>query len=249
MKINILPIKILKWCKVFQKINFRIHNPNSNNYQDPSTDPVEEPGTEEPVEEPVIVDLEDPNTITPQNWATGDGTESNPWAGDCIKTAYNNCPAGGTVFLKAGYYQLSGFITINKKINIIGEGRNKTIVKTTDTWGFIVLADYVTIKGMTIDGTAQPAGEDLSCINLQNCDYILIEDIEAKNSFTGIQPLQVNNSIFRNIHTHHNEHLGMHPKTNVAGRNIDNTFQNIKNHSKTENRFFALLTAHEERFL
>jgi len=178
-------------------------------------------------EEPVIVDLEDPNTITPQNWATGDGTESNPWAGDCIKTAYNNCPAGGTVFLKAGYYQLSGFITINKKINLIGEGRNKTIVKTADTWGFIVLADYVTIKGMTIDGTAQPAGEDLSCINLQNCDYILIEDIEAKNSFTGIQPLQVNNSIFRNIHTHHNEHLGMHPKTDVAGRSINNTFQNI----------------------
>ena len=61
--------------------------------------------------------------IFPQQWATGDGTESNPWANSCIKTAYANCPISGTIFLRAGYYQLADSLTLAKQIDIIGEGK------------------------------------------------------------------------------------------------------------------------------
>ena len=186
-----------------------------NNSQNSSTEPVGKPATEDTI------------SVYPQQWATGTGTASNPWANDCIKKAYDACPVGGTVFLKAGYYQLSGHVTLSKKVNIIGEGRNKTIVRTADTYGFLVIADYCTIKGMTIDGAAQSPGKDYMCIEAHDCDYLVIEEIEGINSFTAIQPNRVNNSIFRNLYLHDNEHLGMHPINQVAGRGINNTFQNI----------------------
>jgi len=193
-------------------------NQNSNNPQSSSTGPVEEP---------VIEDTEEPGTVYPQKWATGDGTAENPWANDCIQKAYDFVPDGGTIFLKAGSYQLAGALTISKAINIIGEGMGRTIVRTSTTFGFKVRNDYCTIKGMTIDGDAQPDGEDFMCINIQDCDYIILEDIEAKNSYTGIQPFRVNHSLFKNIYTHHNEHEGIHPISDTAGRGIYNTFQNI----------------------
>jgi len=58
-------------------------------------------------EEPVIVDPEDPNTVYPQKWATGTGTVGDPWAGNCLKDAYDACPTGGTIYLRAGYYELA----------------------------------------------------------------------------------------------------------------------------------------------
>ena len=176
---------------------------------------------------PIEEDTEAMGTVYPQQWATGDGTAGNPWANNCIQKAYDFVPDGGTIFLKAGYYQLVGTLTLSKQINIIGEGRNKTIVKTADSFGFMIRADYCTLKGMTIDGTAQPEGEDLMCVNVQDCDYIILEDIEVKNSYTGIQAFRVNHSSFKNIYTHHNGHEGIHPISDTAGRGMYNTFQNI----------------------
>ncbi len=178
-------------------------------------------------ETPVIANTEDPNFVSPQNWATGDGTASNPWAGDCIKKAYDAVPVGGTIFLKAGYYQLADNINLSKQINIIGEGRNKTIIKTADTYGFTVLHDNCTFKGFTIDGAAQTAG-DFPLINIANCDYITVEDIEAKNGITtGVQPFQSNYSTFKNIYAHGNGEHGMHPCSNVTEKNKYNTYRNI----------------------
>jgi len=196
-------------------------NQSSNNSQSSSTGSVEEP---------VIVDPEDPEMIYPQQWATGTGTASNPWANDCIQKAYNAAPAGGTIFLKAGYYVLSDRITITKKINIIGDGRGNTIIKTANETGFSVNEiEYVSIKNLTIDGDAQTDGHQyLSCISIANCDYVSLEDIEVKNAgYYGIDPYQVNHSLFQNIYAHDNYRHGVHPGTDTVTRGLYNTYRDI----------------------
>ena len=168
----------------------------------------------------------EPGTVYPQKWATGTGTVGDPWANDCIKTALNNTPAGGTVYLRAGYYQLAGSLSVNKAINIIGEGMNKTIIITADAYGFNISADYVTLKGLTMDGAAQTAG-DKPIIGIAHCDYMTLEDIETKNGITaGIQNFESNYSSYKNIYTHDNN-TGFHPCTDTNGENIYNTYRDI----------------------
>lgn len=183
------------------------------------TKPVEIPS---PVEIPM-------GAILPQQWTTGTGTASNPWANDCIKKAYDACPAGGTIYLGAGYYQLAGQLTISKQINIIGEGINKTIIKTANANGFYNTADYVTIKNLMVDGVAQTDGAAyLSPITLDDCDYAVLENIEVKNAgYYGINPYEVNHSLFQNIHAHDNYRHGIHPGSDTAGRNKYNTYRTI----------------------
>jgi len=169
-------------------------------------------------------------TVYPQQWATGDGTVENPWANDCIQKAYDAVPVGGTIFLKEGYYTLSAQLSINKQINIIGEGMNKTIIKTADATGFSIwMTDYVTLKGFTVDGDAQTNGTQyLSPIALADCDYALLEDIEVKNGgYYGICPFQVNYSSFQNIYAHDNYRHGVHPGADTVGWNKYNTYRDI----------------------
>jgi hypothetical protein len=138
-----------------------------------------------PIYEPETADTEEPGTVYPQKWATGDGTANNPWANDCIQKALDFVPVGGTIFLKAGYYTLSDQAEITKKVNIIGEGRDKTIITTADAHGFYIESvDYVTIKNLTIDGDAQTTDGTtyLTCITIGRSDYILLEKIEVKNA-------------------------------------------------------------------
>ncbi|MHC2995848.1 MAG: right-handed parallel beta-helix repeat-containing protein, partial [Candidatus Atribacteria bacterium] len=169
----------------------------------------------------------------PQWWATGDGTVENPWANDCIQKAYDFVPDGGTIFLKAGYYTLATTLTIAKKINIIGEGRNKSIIvlDIADDNGIETAstADYCTLKGFTIDGDAQTDGTQyLSPILISNCDYVLLEDIEAKNAgYYGINIYQVNHSLFQNIYAHDNYRHGLHPGSDKTGRNKYNVYRDI----------------------
>ncbi|MDD5086459.1 MAG: DNRLRE domain-containing protein [Candidatus Nanoarchaeia archaeon] len=184
-----------------------------------------------------LTDSKDPdcgnvNYIYPQDYgATGDGTESNPWANDCIRKAIDACPVGGTVYLKAGYYQLSNVVNIGKPVNIIGEGRGKTITKTANSYGFTIYAQHVTLKSFTMDGAAQKSG-DLPVINIngnyRNADYIVCEDLEVKNGIgTGIQNLDANHGVYRNIYVHNNGGHGMHPCGDTEGYNRYNTYENI----------------------
>ena len=199
-------------------------NQSSNNSQSSSAGPVEEPA-EEPAEET--------KTVYPQKWATGDGTVDDPWANDCIQKALDFVPDGGTIFLKAGYYTLSDKVRISKKISVIGEGMGRTIIKaaagTVD--GFYIEVDYVSIKNLTIDGDAQTdggGGAYPSAIRIVNCDYTLLEDVEVKNAgFYGIDIFQLNHSLFQNIHAHDNWRHGMHPGSQITGRNMYNTYRNI----------------------
>jgi len=183
------------------------------------------------VEEPVIEEDTEATagTVYPQQWATGDGTAENPWANDCIQKAYDFVPDGGTIFLKTGYYELSAALGIFKQINIIGEDRNATIIKTANERGFVVRHDNCTLKGFTIDGDSQTDGTQyLSCISISNCDYISLEDIEVKNAgYYGVEPYQVNYSLFQNIYAHDNFRHGLHPGSDTTGRNKYNTYRNI----------------------
>ena len=181
------------------------------------------------VYESVIVDTGEPGTVYPQQWATGDGTVENPWANDCIQKAYDFVPDGGTVFLKSGYYTLSTNIKIYKEVNIVGEGRNKTIIKTASANGIVVLHDNCTLKGFTIDGDSQLDGTQyLSPILIAGCDYALLEDIEVKNAgYYGIDIFQVNHSLFQNIYAHDNYRHGLHPGSDTTGRNKWNIYRDI----------------------
>jgi hypothetical protein len=183
------------------------------------------------VYEMVIADTEETVTVYPQQWATGDGTVENPWTNDCIQKAYDFVPDGGTIFLKAGYYTLSDTITTAKKINIIGEGRNKSIIilDIAHGSGIRIVTDYCTLKGFTIDGDSQTDGEQyLSPIGIGYCDYALVEDIEVKNAgYYGINIYQVNHSLFQNIYAHDNYRHGLHPGSDIAGRNKYNTYRDI----------------------
>jgi parallel beta-helix repeat protein len=198
-------------------------NQSSNNSQGSSTGPIYEPGTE---------DTEEPGTVYPQQWATGTGTVGDPWTNSCIESAYTACPTGGTVYLRAGYYVLSTAVQVTKQVNIIGEGRNKTIIITADAFGFnINPADYVTLKGFTIDGAAQTDGAEagyLSPINIAHSDYILLEDIETKNAgYYGIGLYECNHSLLQNIYAHDNYRHGVCSASDTTGRNMYNTYRDI----------------------
>jgi len=239
-----------------------INDTESNNYQDSSTEPINEtntvnpstddsgtdgtgdpvanepanPGTNDPVD-PGTNDSMDPDAIRPQNWATGTGTIDNPWANDCIQKAYDAAPVGSTIFLQEGYYQLSSTVSFDKEIHFIGEGINKTIIKTSPQKGFQINANQVTLKRFTVDGNLQP-DEGGICINASQIDYLLLEDIEVKNSgYYGINLNDPNNCTLRNIQAHDNYRHGVHAGANEAGRNKNNLYENIYCYNNGVNGF------------
>ena len=180
--------------------------------------------------ESTLPDPEDPNYIYPQTWATGDGTKSNPWANNCILKAYNACPVGGTIYLKAGYYQLKDYVFIKKAVSIIGEGRGKTIVKTADNHGFSISeADHFVMRNMTIDASAQTKGAYIVCVKVNQSEYVTLENLEVMNSgWNGLDVFTCNHATVKDVHAHHNYRHGVHSGT-ASGTNVNryNTYQNL----------------------
>ena len=199
---------------------------SSNNFQSSSTGSVEEPVIEEDTEATV--------TVYPQKWATGTGTVGDPWTNDCIKKAYDAVPAGGTIFLRAGYYLVSATIgnawAQTKSFNLIGEGIGKSIIilDTGNTDGIAIhTADYCTLKGFTIDANCQE-NSTRPAISIYNCNYTIVEDVEAKNAGTfGIDPAESSYSYFHNIYAHDNYSHGIHPGAEIQGRNTNNVYRDI----------------------
>jgi parallel beta-helix repeat protein len=191
--------------------------------------------TEEPAEEP--------GTVYPQKWATGTGTVGDPWANNCLNSAYTACPVGGTIYLKAGYYKIDTYLEVGKSINIIGEGMGRTfIIISTGASGenygiYVNNADYVTLKGFTIDGSEQ-GDNTKSCIYINLSDYITVEDVEAKNGGgQGIDYSRGNYSSFHNIYTYDNYEHGVHGGVSATGQNIKNTYRDIYSHNNGSNGF------------
>ena len=190
-------------------------------------------------EDPVIVDPEDPDTVYPQTWATGSGTASNPWANDCIQKAYDAVPAGGTIYLSAGYYQLAGTLTVTKTINIVGDGKGKTFIITVDACAITIRkTDNCTLKGFTVDASAQTGGINIPGIFLKTSDYLKLEDIEIINGGqSGLSSENCNYGYYINIYTHGSFEDGIHPGSNIIGNNIHNTYQNIYSWDNGNNGF------------
>jgi len=210
-------------------------NQSSNNSQSASPGLVEEPVIEEDTEATV--------TVYPQQWATGDGTAENPWANDCIQEAYDAVPAGGTIYLRAGYYDLPAGLYVKKKINIIGEGIGKTFIVTSYTGGYAAIqidgTDYCTLRGFTIDADSYDENFG-NCIYVDNCDYTIVEDIEAKNSgASGISDDENHYSYFHNIYSHDNHSHGMHPGADTSGGNTNNVYRDIYVWNNGSNGFDA----------
>lgn len=172
--------------------------------------------------------------VYPQRWATGDGTESNPWANNCVRTALDNCPNGGTIFLKAGYYKLDTTLwdkAGTKTFSIIGEGMGRTILvtsMTTDVGIFITGVDHCKLEGFTLDAGSQNANTNCG-ITVGTSDYLIIRDVEVKNSGqTGINLAKNNYSQLQNIYAHGNYSHGVHANASgVSGSNTHNTYRDI----------------------
>lgn len=195
----------------------------------------------EPLSKPENNEIVNPqylNAVYPQQWATGNGTKNSPWANNCLKKAYTACSVGGTIYLKAGYYQLDGELELNKTVNLIGEGRGKTIILTANTMtGINVVKDNCTLRGFTVDASAMTSAS-ASAINVGYCDYVVVEDIETKNSsYYGINIINVNHSKFQNISSHNNKRHGMHPGCSITGKHQYNTFENLHLYDNGVNGF------------
>ena len=166
--------------------------------------------------------------VYPQKWATGDGTVENPWTNDCIQKAYDFVPAGGTIFLRAGYYQLAGQLTVSKKVNIIGEEIDKTFIMTANTNGIYLDVDssYSTLKDFTVDGNAQTDGTG-SCIVVKYANSLLLENIKVKNAgYYGMSLIGSYNT-YKNIYAVDNYRHGIHPGGSAANSNSYNTYKDI----------------------
>lgn len=211
----------------------------NENIVEPPTNPVPTPPQEpEPKPEDPAPALPNPDYIYPQQWATGDGTKNNPWANDCIKKAYNACSSGGTIYLKAGYYRLDSALELTKTVSLIGEGTANTIILTANTMtGLNVVKDHCILQGFTVDADAMTA-VSASAINVGYCDYVVIGDVEVKNSsYYGINIINVNHSQFRNISANNNKRHGIHPGCSIAGRHQYNTFDNLYLYNNGVNGF------------
>lgn len=167
--------------------------------------------------------------VYPQDYATGSGTAGSPWANSCIESAYTACPTGGTIFLRAGYYQLNGALTLAKAINIIGEGIGKSFIVTADAHGFTAdSTNYITIKNLTMDGDAQTDNDYKCPIRLATCDYSTIENVEVKNGGRiGIDLYDSSYTSVKNVYLHDNYTAAIHPGAAHAGRNKYNTYDGV----------------------
>jgi len=180
------------------------------------------------------------NWVYPQDYATGTGTEGDPWAGDCINDAITACPAGGTVYLRKGYYETSRILP-NKSINIIGEGIQKTFIVTTETTlnaMYFEEDDYVTLQGFTLDCSTITA-DQAAGINIHNCDYTVLRDLEVHD--TGKEAInfyECNYGLLENLWLHDDHEHGIHPGSDTPGTNIHNTYRNIYCYDNTLMGFY-----------
>lgn len=183
-----------------------------------------------------------PNKIIyPQDYATGTGTSGDPWMGDCLNDAYTACPTGGTIYMRAGYYEATTgtpCITINKPINIIGAGIGKTFLVTASDMHGIYMGDtatnYVTLQGFTLDGDAQLSDSwwGITCVGGDS--YLTFRNLEVKNCGKyGIDSNKVNYSLFENLWLHDNGTIGLHPGANDTGWNKYNIYRNIYAYDNT----------------
>jgi nitrous oxidase accessory protein NosD len=83
-----------------------------------------------------------------------DDNSEGPWEGSIeypyrtIQDGINNASSGDTIFVYNGLYYEN--VSVNKTINLIGENKNNTIIDSNGGCEINILADFVLIKGFTL---------------------------------------------------------------------------------------------------
>jgi len=74
---------------------------------------------------------------------------------DTIEEALAEANDGDTILLSAGTHTLSGQLSVDKEVTIVGQGEGQTTLVTAATsWGVLVTADNVSISDLTVDASA-----------------------------------------------------------------------------------------------
>ena len=140
-----------------------------------------------------------------------------------IQEGINNAPSGDTVFVYNGIYYED--VNINKKINLIGEDRNNTIIDGGgNSYELSISASYVNVTGFTFrNGGASNADIDISS---DNNNIYRNKVINNSGIFGSIRLNEAcNNSIFSNdiIDNHNNWSASI---TVMSSSNMNNIYNN-----------------------
>lgn len=82
---------------------------------------------------------------------------------------------GKSIIIPAGIYLFNSPVIVRKSVELIGEGRNNTIIQPTKCNGFVITSSNVAIKNIFIYGTGHEG------IYLQSVRNTLLENIKLQN--------------------------------------------------------------------
>lgn len=150
-------------------------------------------------------------------YVSSSGSENFSTIQDGIDTAHS----GDTIFVYNGTY--SENIVIDKKITLLGENRNTTIIDGRGSGNVIKInADHVTIQGFTIrhSGLIFP-NAGINCSSNYN---IIAENLLVNNLYGITLYHSLNNAITENT-LQNNDHCGIYMSRSSHNTIIDNTIQ------------------------
>jgi parallel beta-helix repeat protein len=113
-----------------------------------------------------------------------------------IQDAINSANSGDTIRVWNGTYY--GGLNVYKKINLMGNGTNNTIIRSTGIGDLIyVTADFTKISGFSLIGIK--TNYSLGCINLNRANHCQISDNDCFSYYYGIYLYESNyNVLFSN---------------------------------------------------
>lgn len=135
----------------------------------------------------------------------GDGTDCSAELQRAIDQLYLNANRKTTLYLEAGEYLISRTIYLPPFVTLVGEGKDKTVIKQTfqgtvfqtvngnsapnspasdSTSDFLNQARFISVKGMTIDVTEAGLTSQEPVVVLQSCRNSLFEDIKILGSYS-----------------------------------------------------------------
>ncbi len=138
-----------------------------------------------------------------------------------IQDAINASSNGDTVYVYSGFYNEN--ITIDKSIDIVGNGTLNTTINATGSETVInVTADWVNITGIKIINSGSSELNFDAGIKLNNVKYNKIEDCNISNNLYGIYIVDSDNCTLKNNEVYNTTHTGIHIETSDDCTLIDN---------------------------
>jgi len=104
---------------------------------------------------------------------------------------------GKRILIPAGCYSLSNNITINNKLDIVGEGM-VTQIQPVNCNGFIINSNEVSIEGMNLIGSQNGSSQNYG-IQCNNSNYLSFANLRIENFNAGISVLHGSNIMFNNL--------------------------------------------------